>query len=213
MPLPVKICGVTNSEDARAAIAAGASAIGFNLYPRSKRCIDLNRDAEWIAALPPFIARYAVVVNPALHDLEHLTALNLFNGVQLHGDESPELVRHAAGKFPHVIKALRLAEYAASGAAAFIQAGVRNILLDAAVPGEYGGTGQVADWQVAARFTAEQPTLHVVLSGGLTVDNVANAISAVRPHAVDVASGVENGDPRRKDCALLEAFIHAAQSA
>jgi len=204
----VKICGITNPQDAEAAIDAGADALGFNGFPGSKRFLDFATAAPWMAALPPFVTRVAVLVNPALAQAEAVLALPGVDRLQFHGDESPEFCERFARR--GFIKAL-----AARDRASLLQAGrygTSAILIDAFVPGAYGGTGSLIDLELAAGFVRENPGLRVILSGGLTSENVASAIRAVRPHAVDVASGVESHSCK-KDPSRMRDFIAAVREA
>lgn len=202
----VKICGIMNPEDAEAAIDAGADALGFNGFAGSKRYLDLRTASDWISKLPPFVSRVAVMVNPTRVEAEAILALPGIDRLQFHGDESPEFC--ASFVKQGFIKALaaknRGVLYGASGY------GTSTILLDAFVPGAYGGTGHLIDLELAAEFVRENPGLRVVLSGGLTPENVAEAIRVVRPHAVDVASGVESHSCK-KDRSRMEDFINAVK--
>jgi len=203
----VKICGITTAEDAEAAIEAGADALGFNGFAGSKRFIDLAACASWIAQLPPFVMRVAVLVNPRAEEVEAALALPGIDAVQFHGDETPAFCepfcRHG------FIKAVAARDKAALEASR--RFATKTLLLDAWVPGAYGGTGQLIDLPLAAGFVAANRDARVILSGGLTPENVARAVEAVRPWAVDVASGVE-ATPRKKDVAKMRAFVEAVRS-
>ena len=206
----VKICGVTNREDAEAAIALGADALGFNLFAGSKRCIDLERAGEWIAELPPLVARVAVMVNASLDEARRVAAHPAIHCVQFHGDESAVYCADFARTGRAFIKALRLRE--ASVIADAPNFSTRHLLLDADAGASYGGTGTPVDLALAAEVARSHPHLHVILAGGLRPETVSAAITAVRPYAVDVASGVESaGDPRRKDPERMAAFIAAVR--
>ena len=202
----VKICGITNPQDAEDAICAGADALGFNGFTGSKRYLDLHAASEWMATLPPLVTRVAVLVNPTVAEAEAIQALPGVDRLQFHGDESPEFCeRFAPFCF---IKAL-----AAKDCHSLLQAKryrTTSILLDAFVPGAYGGTGRLIDLQLAATFVSDHPAIRVILSGGLTPDNVGPAIRAVRPHAVDVASGVESHSCK-KDKIRMRDFIAAVR--
>ena len=205
-PLRVKICGITNRDDALAAIDAGADALGFNLFPGSKRHVRIDDIAPFLPTLPPGALKVAVMVNPAIEEI--LIARAYFDVIQLHGQESPALCAEAAATGP-LWKALRLTQ-ALDPAPCHAHA----ILIDSAVPGSFGGTGVLIDLDRAARFVRSSLALPVWLSGGLTPANVAHAVAKVRPFGVDVASGVElPGDPRRKDISRVHAFIAAARAA
>jgi len=202
----VKICGITNPQCALAAIDAGADALGFNGFAGSKRVVDLAAASDWIVQLPPFVTRVAVLVNPTPGQAQAALALPGINLLQFHGDETPEFcapfARHG------FIKALAARDRASLALAA--RYGASAVLLDAFVPGAYGGTGQLIDLELAAEFVRQNPALRVILSGGLTPDNVAEAVRAVRPYGVDVASGVES-HPCKKDPARMREFIAAVR--
>lgn len=204
----VKICGITTPEDAEAAIDAGADALGFNGFRGSKRFLDLAAASGWMAELSPFVTRVAVLVNPSREEAETLAALPGIDRLQFHGDETPDFCAPFASR--GLIKAL-----AARNRESLFNApayGTHSILLDAFVPGAYGGTGHLIDLELAASFVREHPGLRVILSGGLTPENVSAAIRAVRPHAVDVASGVEFSHSCKKDPARMRDFIAAVRA-
>jgi phosphoribosylanthranilate isomerase len=201
----VKICGITRLEDARLAVSLGADALGFNFYEKSPRCLSPSEAWAILRKLPAMVSTVGVFVNWDDSSIIALAKSLRLSAVQLHGDESDVIASRCAKFFP-VIKAFRtgpkfsLAEMKRySGAASF--------LLDAAPPTEgssiYGGTGQLANWKVAAGAAKKFP---VLLAGGLTPENVGEAIVAVRPYAVDVASGVESR-PGKKDPSKLRAFF------
>jgi phosphoribosylanthranilate isomerase len=200
----VKICGITNVEDALQAASCGADALGFVFYPQSPRVLTPERAKEIVAALPPFVAAVGLFVNeePArVREVADFCGLDL---LQLHGDEP------AAGcSFPpyRVIKALRVKNAESlTGLSAYP---VSAVLLDAWVAGAYGGTGHRFNWQMAARAAREGT---VILAGGLTPENVREAVRIVRPYGVDVSSGVESA-PGRKDHEKVAAFIRNARAA
>lgn len=203
----VKICGITTPEDAEAAIEAGADALGFNGFPGSKRYIDIAAQASWIAQLPPFVMRVAVLVNPTAEEAHALLALPGIDVLQFHGDETPAFCEPFRGH--GFIKAVAARDAAALEASCHYA--TQTLLLDAYVPGAYGGTGQLIDLPLAAAFVARHRDARIVLSGGLTPENVAEAVRVVRPWAVDVASGVE-AHPRKKDTARMRAFVEAVRS-
>lgn len=202
----VKFCGITNREDAIKAVALGADALGFNLFPGSKRCIELEREAQWIAALPSSAAKVAVLVNVPLEEAVHIAAHAAIDLVQFHGDEDPEYCsRFAAAAGSPFIKALRL-----SDAADADRFSTRHILLDADAGAALGGSGVRIDFAAAAEFARRHPALAIILAGGLRAENVAEAIRTVRPCAVDVASGVEEqASARRKSGERMKAFLRA----
>jgi phosphoribosylanthranilate isomerase len=205
----VKICGITNEQDALGAIAAGADALGFNTWPGSSRYLDLAAAAEWIARLPGPAKRVAVLVNVSPEEALRVARLPFIDLVQFHGDETPEYCAEFARSGRPFIKALRLqpGKNPVEGGGYATSA----VLLDANVPGQFGGTGAVADWSLAARFVRENRDLRVFLAGGLTPENVGEAIRAVSPHAVDVAGGVELS-PGRKDPERMQNFIARARA-
>ncbi len=206
----VKICGITSPEDAEAAIAAGADALGFNTWQGSRRYLDLDTAAEWISTLPTFVTRVALCVNTPLEQAQRLAALPCLDALQFHGDESHEYCALFAGLGRPFIRAVRLG--AAHELGGLIQWSTRQLLVDAAVPGAYGGTGCSADLALAAEAVAGFPRLSVTLAGGLEPDNVAAAVRRVRPYAVDVASGVESA-PGKKDAGKMRAFVQAVLGA
>jgi phosphoribosylanthranilate isomerase len=209
-PAGPKICGITTPEDALCCIEAGASALGFNFYPPSPRSIRDSDDLLWIRKLKADyrdIAFVAVVVNPDQVLLSRLGAALCFDAVQFHGDETPEFCKAEGRRFAHWIKALRV--HSREDLPPALVFDTPFLLLDAAVPGTFGGTGETTDWAVAADFVADHPEKRVILAGGLNPDNAAAALQRVRPHAVDTASGVEV-EPGRKDPPKVAAFIAAA---
>ena len=208
-PVRVKICGITNAADARAAIDAGADALGFNLWPGSRRHVTLADIEPWVAPLAGQVLRVAVLVNPSLEEIRR--AQEVFDAIQLHGQEPPELCAAAAAQGV-VWKALPVtADPAAAGA--YSTYGAHAFVVDSAVPGAFGGTGVLIDLERAAHFV-QACGMPVWLSGGLGPGNVAAAVEIARPYGVDVASGVEAaGDSRRKDAARIRAFITAARTA
>lgn len=206
-PGRVKICGITNEADARLCIEAGASALGFNFYPGSSRHISTGA-LHWIRTLEGLVDRVAVVVNAPADLLETLIQSGCFEVIQFHGDETPEACENSGA--PIWMKAVRAKDRVALENSNQFQ--TSHILLDAWSPAAYGGTGQTADWKMLADFVAENATRNFILAGGLTPQNVAEAIRAVRPTAVDVAGGVESS-PGQKDPAKVRDFLQAAREA
>jgi phosphoribosylanthranilate isomerase len=204
----VKICGITNREDAEAAIAAGADALGFNLWPGSKRHMVLDEHVAWMRELPPLVTKVAVLVNAPLEEALRVAAHPAIDLVQFHGDESPAYLAEFASLRGAFIAAVRLADAAQFPAIAALP--TRNILIDAHVPGAFGGTGTVVNFPLASEFVRQHPGHRVLLAGGLIPENVEDAISRVRPFGVDVASGVEKS-PGLKDYARMKAFFAAVQ--
>lgn len=202
----IKICGLTRAADALAAARLGAHALGFNFWPRSRRYLPPAEAGAIVRALPAGILAVGVFVNPTRAELLEAIAASGVGMVQLHGDEPPEL---CAGLPVPVLKAIRVADARSLDAlAAYAAPGLAGFLLDSASPG-FGGSGAAFDWALAAAAAATHP---IWLAGGLHPGNVAAAIRAVRPCAVDVASGVESA-PGVKDLARVEAFVRGARGA
>lgn len=200
----VKICGITNLDDALAAVDAGADALGFVLAPEAKkrnRFIERDDAFEIIEQLPPFVTTVAVTVNESMMTLAGL--LTYFDCVQLHGEEEPEDCPPA-----HVtIKAFRPGP--GFGMSDLTRYQARAYLLDAFSASERGGTGHQGDWELAQLAVGTGKP--IILAGGLTPENVAEAVRAVRPYAVDTSSGVES-TPGKKDHDRIRAFIHNAKT-
>jgi phosphoribosylanthranilate isomerase len=198
----VKICGITSVEDALEAVRAGADALGFVFYPPSPRNITPELAAEIIRHLPPFVITVGLFVNEDSQRIEEIVAQCGLNVVQLHGDETPQQCRFTGVR---VIKALRVRDAESLKSAGDFP--VSALLIDAWCEQAYGGTGQVGRWDLAAPLARQRV---VVLAGGLTPDNVAQAITEVSPYAVDVSSGVESA-PGVKSPALMRAFVQQAK--
>lgn len=207
----VKICGLTNEEDAQGAIALGAEALGFNFYPPSPRALDPRRDLPWIGRLPRSTQRVAVTVNPGRGLIDRLLASGAIDLIQLHGDEAEAFCAELRAAGIPFVKAVRVRD--ARSLEDTERYGCPAILLDAYRGEAFGGTGHRLDWTLARRFV-DAGSCRVILSGGLGPENVAEAIRQVRPAGVDVASGVERpGEPRRKDPVRMAAFIAAVRQA
>ncbi len=204
----IKICGITRSEDAIWATECGADALGFNFWPDSPRYISPEAAQGIIDRLPPFIVPVGIFVNELrLDGLEKAVAASGVQAVQLHGDEPPEFCRLVGTRWP-TIRAIRVdAEFEPVQLTLYQ---VSAVLLDAKVATHYGGTGQLFDWKLAVR--AKQFVNHLILAGGLTVDNVGEAIRIVKPYGIDVCTSVEVS-PGRKDSTKLREFIREARSA
>jgi phosphoribosylanthranilate isomerase len=201
----VKICGVTSAAQAVACAEAGASAIGVNFVPTSPRRVDVATARGIARAVRAASPRTLVVGVVADLDVSAMRALRddaELGCLQLHGDEPPEAL---AALLPHAYKALRIGD--ASDVARADAYGGDHILVDAKVAGALGGTGARFDWQLVAALARARK---VTLAGGLTPENVAEAVRIVRPFCVDVASGVERGAPGVKDMDRVRAFIAAA---
>jgi phosphoribosylanthranilate isomerase len=208
----IKICGITSEQDALLATDLGASAVGLNLYARSPRQVPLDVARRIVRALPPFVEPVALFVN---EPLDHVFATADRLGVRMlqwHGEGHP-VCPNLAHRF---IPAFQVRDAAALEQVTRYLARCREldcmpaaVLVDGHAPGEYGGTGQVAPWQLLAEF---RPDVPLILAGGLTPENVAEAIRVVRPYAVDVASGVE-ARPGVKDPEKLKRFVENARQA
>jgi phosphoribosylanthranilate isomerase len=196
----VKICGITGAEDAEAAVAAGAGAIGFVFWPESPRFIDPYRARAIRARLPPFVTAVGVFVNQPLEHVTGVASLVRLGAVQLHGDETPE---YAVRISTPVMKAVSIA--AARGESLTAWPAATTLLLDVYDPVTRGGTGRTIDWAAAAEVAAKR---RILLAGGLTPDNVAAAVEQVRPFGIDVSSGVERA-PGVKDHQRLRALFEA----
>ena len=205
----MKICGLTNRDDALAAIDAGADFLGFNTWTGTKRFIDLEANADWISGLPLRAKRVALLVNASREETAHIAALAFIDAMQFHGDEDAAFCEWAAGMGKPIIKVIRARDARAFANAATFA--TPHILLDAHVPGEFGGTGARVDVALVKRFQVEHPALHLWLAGGLTPENVGEAVRTFQPAAVDVSSGVESS-VARKDVAKMRAFVAAAKS-
>jgi len=202
----VKICGITNYEDAALAVECGADALGFNFYSKSKRYIEPSRAREIVDRLPPFVTIVGVFVNTYdLDVISRIAAEARLDVIQLHGDEPPSFCHRVSSRW-RVIKAVRvgpdvnLSELRSYPATA--------ILLDTHKPNEYGGTGQTFDWRIAQQASHFVP--HLILAGGLSPDNVAEAIRLVRPYAVDACTCIEER-PGKKDAEKLREFVAQAK--
>jgi phosphoribosylanthranilate isomerase len=203
----VKICGITNTEDALAAVEVGADLLGFNFYARSPRYVSPQDARRVVESLPERVQCVGVFVNEAGPEAVERVAREAGVGaVQLHGDESPEFCARLSGL--QTIKALRVGPtFAVERAAEYP---TDAIMLDAYVADSWGGTGHTFDWALARR--TREAVNKLFLAGGLNHENVAEAIGTVRPYAVDVCSGVESS-PGRKDAELMRRFVEAVREA
>jgi len=206
----VKICGITRYDDAQAALEAGADLLGFNFYPNSPRYIDPSSAARLVGAIHGHYApvqTVGVFVNSPLEEILTIMDECGLDLAQLHGDEPPQTLAALSSR---AFKALRPKD--TTDLAQLLRCyppknGLPAYLVDSYRPGEYGGTGQPADWTLACSLAR---TRSILLAGGLAPENVAAAIRQVQPWGIDVASGVE-ASPGRKDPARLAAFIKAAK--
>jgi indole-3-glycerol phosphate synthase / phosphoribosylanthranilate isomerase len=202
----VKICGITSVEDARAAVAAGADAIGLVFWPRSPRAVDVATARAIAAVLPPFVLRVGVFVDAPEEEMRRIADEVGLDLVQLHGDETPEAVARAPRR---AVKAIRVGPGFRPEEALRYGGAAAALLLDTRLNGGApGGTGQAFDWSLVR--PVREGTSFLLLAGGLTPENVRQAIAQVRPDGVDVSSGVESA-PGRKDPAKVRAFVDAVR--
>jgi phosphoribosylanthranilate isomerase len=206
----VKICGVTQREQAEAIAAAGADFIGVNFWPGSKRFLSPEKAAAWVGSLEGKAEVIGVFVNADPGHLDAITQTIPLWALQLHGDETPEECARLIQAGHRVIKAFQVRDEATLDQIAAYA--VEDVLLDAYHAGERGGTGETFPWKLAHKFLNLYPDRRLWLSGGLTPENVAVAVQGVRPCAVDVASGVESGVPGIKDLVKVGQFIRRAKA-
>jgi phosphoribosylanthranilate isomerase len=200
----VKICGITNREDALCAVEHGADALGFIFYPGSRRYIPPDWAERIVGDLPPFVTPVGVFVNETRDRIRATAEAVGIRAIQLHGDEPPEVCRDLPAP---VIRALRVGEgFEVAHLGAYP---VGTFLLDTAREGIYGGTGETFDWEIAREAASFG---YIILSGGLNPDNVTEAVRVARPYGVDCSSGVET-EPGRKDHQKLIAFLGRAREA
>ncbi len=200
----IKICGIKTLKDALAAIEAGADYLGFNFYSKSVRFIEKEICAEITSVLKkeyPNIKLVGVFVNYPVDEVKNILETCSLDLAQLHGDETPEII---AQLVPQAFRAFRGIPSDITG---YERNDVPALLVDAAVKGMYGGSGVTADWSAAAELAKRYPLL---LAGGLTPENVADAVRQVKPWGVDVASGVESV-AGEKDAAKMSAFVNAVK--
>ena len=199
----LKICGITRLGDATHAIENGATALGFVLWPRSPRYVRPDTVSEILAALPASVMTVGVFVNEQAEEVTRVMAQTKLTAVQLHGDEP---LSYAASLHWPVLRSITLQT---ADSVCLTWPASTTLLLDAADPQRRGGTGERVDWLAAAQLAR---TRRVVLAGGLTPDNVAAAISLVRPYGVDVSSGVEE-EPGVKNAKKVARFLALARKA
>jgi len=199
----VKICGITSLEDALAAVEAGADALGFVFYKESPRHIFPEQAARIISQLPPFVQAVGLFVNDDLQTVNQVADLCRLDLVQLHGDEAPDYCQQITRR---VLKAFRVRSLTCLDPIRDYP--VAGYLLDTYSPSFYGGTGLSFNWEIAAEAVKRHQ--RIILAGGLTPDNVAEAIRQVHPWAVDVSSGVESA-PGKKDADTVREFIRNAK--
>jgi phosphoribosylanthranilate isomerase len=211
----IKICGITRTEDLHAAVDAGADALGFVFYPKSPRYVSAQRYGELARALPPFVNAVALFVNATAEEVRAVAAAGPVSLLQFHGDETPEACAQLADAVQRpFVRAFRVKPDTTAADLLESEAQYRaaspwfaGLLLDTYVDA-YGGAGKVFDWSLIPKELAPR----VVLSGGLSVQNVTGAVAQVRPFAVDISSGVEAGKGI-KDARLIAAFVDAVRAA
>ncbi len=201
----IKICGIRTVNDALAAMDAGADLLGFNFYPKSPRYIDVGTCRNIMSVMQKYghITYIGLFVNASVAEVRTTIETCGLSLAQLHGDETSEMLDALNGK---AFKAFRGVPQSING---FARSDAPALLVDAAVKGAYGGTGVTADWSAAAELAKQYSML---LAGGLTPENVADAVRQVKPWGVDVASGVESS-PGQKDPSKMKAFVQAVRSA
>ncbi len=200
-----KICGITRIEDALAAVEAGVDAIGLVFYPPSPRCVTLQQARLIIAALPPFVTTVGLFVDASRCELGEILDAVPLDLLQFHGDEAPD---DCDGYHRPYIKALRVRPDDDIAAQVALYKNASGVLLDTYVPGIPGGTGEAFDWSLVPDNVGKP----VILAGGLTAENVAQAIAQVRPYAVDVSGGVELAKGI-KAATKIRAFMQAVRAA
>ncbi len=201
----VKICGITRAEDALAAVAAGVDAIGLVFYPRSPRCVDIEKARNIRGQLPPFVTVVGVFVDQPVDQVRRVADQLSLDLLQLHGNESPEQCRGYGRPY---IKGIRMRSDVDLADIERAFTDCRGLLLDAYKPGIEGGTGETFSWK-RIPATMSKP---VILAGGLNADNVVDAIGSARPYAVDVSSGVEQA-PGVKDAQKIARLARAVREA
>ncbi|HOW28647.1 MAG TPA: phosphoribosylanthranilate isomerase [Elusimicrobiota bacterium] len=213
MPAKVKICGITNTEDATWTVNLGAEYIGLNFWPESPRKVSLGKAVEIVQKLPPFVVTVGVFVNQPVDEIVKTVLKTGIKGVQLSGEETPEYCRQLAealrDKNPFLIKVFHVSTEADLEPMTAYKDMCQYFLLDARVENVPGGTGQTFPWDLVQR--AKTIGIPLFIAGGLTPDNVKEAIKKTEPYAVDVASGVEKS-PKRKDYEKMKLFIEQSKA-
>ncbi len=202
--IKIKICGITNLDDAFAATDCGADALGFNFYRKSPRYVEPLKAAEIIAQLPPFVVPVGIFVNEREEKIREIVAQACLQGIQLHGDETPEFCQRFGTR---VIKAFQIKNKESLKHMSHYR--VSAYLLDSYKEGVRGGTGETFDWHLAV---VAKTFGRIILAGGLTTENVAEAVKLVQPYGIDVAGGVER-EKGIKDHLRLKTFITEARRA
>ena len=218
----IKICGITSVDNALSVARAGADAVGLNFYPGSPRYVPLQQAGPIVDALPDTVLKVGLFVNAAVDEICKMFELLRLDLIQLHGDEPPAFLSELGDR--PIMRAFRLGPEGLDPVDRYLaecrglNCTPRLTLIDACVKGMYGGSGQLADWRALKTYQSDETVSAdtarppLVLAGGLTPENVAEAINSVRPAAVDTASGVESSPPL-KDPAKVAAFVRAAREA
>jgi phosphoribosylanthranilate isomerase len=204
----VKICGITNLEDALLSVKFGADALGFNFYPKSPRFIEAEKVREIVEKLPKEVLKVGVFVNESLEKIAKLAKLAKLDALQLHGEETPEFAKELKAKTGlEIIKAFRVSpEFQPEDV---LKYEVDAILLDAYNPKEHGGTGETFDWKIAKKVQEIFPKMY--LAGGLKHENITDAVKNVNPFAVDACSGLES-EKGKKDKWKTQSFIEKCRA-
>ncbi|WP_028358017.1 phosphoribosylanthranilate isomerase [Brackiella oedipodis] len=209
MRIRVKICGITNSQDLHAAVAAGADALGFVMYPKSKRAIDMATSRTLISQVPFGVSSVVLCVNPSVNEVQQIMTELRPSYIQFHGDETASFCEQF--NYPY-IKAIRVGAPGLDNPIS-IQQAVRTyshakaILFDAFTP-HYGGAGQKIDLKMLPNMSENNVRYKYILAGGINASNVIELVNSVQPYAVDLSSGVEQA-PGRKSITKLQAFFTA----
>ncbi len=196
----IKICGITRAEDADAAVEAGADALGLVFYPPSPRAVNVGQAVDAVGNVPAFVSVTALFVNPTVEEVQRVLDSVRIDLIQFHGDEDDDFCRQF--KRPY-IKALRVRQASDVVASCLRFPGALAILLDSYKPGVPGGTGETFDWSLIP----ETPPKPIILAGGLEPENVASAITQIRPFAVDISGGVEASKGIKDHC-KIEEFVN-----
>ncbi len=202
--IKIKVCGITNLDDALAAVELGVDALGFNFYKKSPRFIEPQRAAQIINQLPPFTVPVGIFVNEREERIREITSQACIQGIQLHGDETPEFCQRFGNR---VIKAFQVKDKESLKHMSHYR--VSSYLLDSYREGLRGGTGEIFDWHLAV---VAKTFGRIILAGGLTADNVVEAVKLVQPYGVDVCGGVER-EKGMKDHGKMKKFVTAVRRA
>lgn len=205
MQVKVKICGITNPADASAAVDSGVDALGFVFFRGSPRSVSIKDAAGIIRNLPSFVTAIGLFVNEKPEQIEKIISLTGIDVIQFHGDETPDMCNLSR----RIIKAIRVKSLESLDPLIHFKDKVSEFLLDTFSPDVLGGTGQIFNWDIAVE--AKQFG-RIILAGGLTPDNIAEAVRRVRPYGVDVSSGVES-EKGKKDHKKMKLFIERAKGA